>query len=81
MPLHEYRCRSCERQFESLVRTGDTPVCPACAATDLERLQSLFAVDSAGTRHAARQSSLPRSQRTHIDKEIGERQDYERHRH
>jgi putative FmdB family regulatory protein len=81
MPLYEYRCRPCGHVFERLVRSGDTPACPSCAATDLERLVSLFAVDSESTRHAARQSSLPQRQRTHLDKEIGEREDYERHRH
>lgn len=81
MPLYEYRCRVCGKEFEALVRAADVPSCPLCQATDLERLISLFAVDSAGTRQSARESSLPRSQRGHRDKEIGEHQDYLRHRH
>ena len=47
----------------------------------MERLISSFAVDSDGTRQAARDSSMPRSRRTHLDKEIGELEDYNRHRH
>ena len=81
MPLFEYRCRACGRNFEALVRTADIPPCPGCASTDLEQLPSLFAVDTAGTREASRESSMPKSRSTHIDKEIGEREDYERHRH
>ncbi len=67
--------------FEALIRSTDTPSCPSCTGTDLERLVSSFAVDSEGTREAAREASLPRSRKIHIDKEIGEREDYERHRH
>jgi len=81
VPLFEYRCRTCEIEFEALVRGTDRPTCPSCAGTDLDRLLSLFSVDSDGTRAAARQSSLPRSRKTQLDKEVGEREEYERHRH
>ncbi|MCA1583344.1 MAG: zinc ribbon domain-containing protein [Acidobacteria bacterium] len=81
MPLFEYHCRTCGREFEALVRGTDTPTCPSCAGTDLERLVSLFAVDSDGTRQAARASSLPRSRKNQFDREVGEREEYERHRH
>ena len=81
MPLYEYCCRSCGRTFEALVRANDVPACPECAGTDLERLLSLFAVDSEGTRDAARQASMPRSVKRHQEKEIGELEDYQRHRH
>lgn len=46
MPLYEYECRSCHQQFERLVRTGDTPACPSCQGTDLERLLSSFGMSS-----------------------------------
>ncbi len=81
MPLYEYSCRGCGRTFEALVRVSDTPRCPACAGTDLERLVSLFAVDSDTTRTAARDSSMPRSRKRHLEKELGEREDYDRHHH
>ena len=53
MPIYEYSCKSCEHQFETLVRGGDTPVCAACGSADLERLLSLPAVNSDGTRARA----------------------------
>ena len=50
MPIYEYRCRSCQTQFEKLVRGGDTPVCVSCESADLERVFSLPAVSSDDTR-------------------------------
>lgn len=62
MPIHDYRCRQCTHEFEALVRSSDTPRCPQCDATDLERLLSLTApqgtsraIVAAGRRAAARE--------------------------
>ena len=50
MPLFEYACRSCEHEFEALVRGHDTPECPSRRSQSLERRQSVFAARStAGT--------------------------------
>jgi putative FmdB family regulatory protein len=43
MPLYEYACRACDHHFETLVRQGDTPSCPSCRSTELERRLSVFA--------------------------------------
>jgi putative FmdB family regulatory protein len=48
MPLFEYACRSCGRQFEYLTRADQTPECPACASTELEKKLSTFAVNAGG---------------------------------
>lgn len=48
MPLFEYACKSCDHQFESLVRGSETPVCPSCHGTTLERRQSVFAARTSG---------------------------------
>lgn len=48
MPLFEYECRGCGRQFEHLTREGQTPSCPACQGVDLQKLLSVFAVSAAG---------------------------------
>jgi putative FmdB family regulatory protein len=53
MPIYEYSCKSCEHQFETLIRTGDTPVCASCGSTDLQRIFSLPAVSSEATRAKA----------------------------
>ena len=49
MPLYEYACRSCANQFEVLVRASQTPECPSCHGTDLERRLSVFAAHTAAT--------------------------------
>ena len=49
MPLFEYACSSCSREFEALVRASDTPECPACHSTALERKLSVFAAHTHGS--------------------------------
>jgi putative FmdB family regulatory protein len=58
MPLFDFRCRSCEHQFEALVRPPAEPACPACASGDLERLVTGFSVSirSGGLSKAARKA-------------------------
>lgn len=51
MPLFEYTCRACGHAFETLVRKGDTPSCPACKSEDLEKMLSGIAIKS-DTTHA-----------------------------
>ena len=43
MPIYEYACRSCDRQFEYLTRDGQVPACPGCASQALDRQMSTFA--------------------------------------
>ena len=47
MPLFDFVCRACGREFEALVRPGHPPVCPDCGATDLDQKPTSFAVKSA----------------------------------
>lgn len=49
MPIYEYHCKSCEHEFETLVRNGITPKCAKCASEDLERVLSLPSVKSEST--------------------------------
>jgi putative FmdB family regulatory protein len=49
MPLYEYDCRVCDHHFETLIRGHETPECPACHATDLQRTLSTFAVSTASS--------------------------------
>ena len=45
MPIYEYACPGCGERFEKLVRRfGEEVACPACAATDVEKQLSVFAV-------------------------------------
>lgn len=54
MPLFEYRCAHCRREFELLVRTHEIASCPDCGASDIEKLLS----ETAATVGLG-QSSLP----------------------
>lgn len=45
MPLYEYHCETCERDFEKrrAIKEADAPVqCPECASDDVTRKLSLF---------------------------------------
>ena len=44
MPILEYVCQQCERQFEAIVLGAQQPACPSCQGTQLERRLSVFAV-------------------------------------
>jgi putative FmdB family regulatory protein len=43
MPLYEYSCRACEKDFEMLVssREADAVRCPTCDGADVSRLFAL----------------------------------------
>ena len=81
MPMYEYRCRSCGHYFEALVRGLAPPPCPACEGQDLERLLSMFAVSSEGTKTQAlkdgrRRSALLRRDKDHAQLEYEKQHDH-----
>jgi putative FmdB family regulatory protein len=44
VPIYEYVCMECESHFEELVRGEQEIACPDCAATNVSRQFSSFAV-------------------------------------
>jgi putative FmdB family regulatory protein len=48
MPIYEYACQDCGREFETLVRSDTVPACPSCQSTSLEKRLSVFATSAAG---------------------------------
>jgi putative FmdB family regulatory protein len=72
MPLYEYECRACHHRFEALVRGTTAPSCPACHAEDLERILSLFAVSSDGTRRANLNAGRKHQAKANRDKAIAD---------
>jgi putative FmdB family regulatory protein len=56
MPIYEYRCRGCDKDFEKYVPGPSAKVaCPACASGDVTRKLSVFGV---GVNAAAVASSM-----------------------
>jgi putative FmdB family regulatory protein len=53
MPIYEYLCGACSREFELLVRNGATPRCPTCQSEALQRKLSVFAVATTEARTAS----------------------------
>lgn len=47
MPIYEYACRDCGREFELLVRASTAPACPHCQSTQLDKQLSVFATGGA----------------------------------
>ena len=43
MPIDEFACQDCGREFDTLVRSSTVPECPQCHSTQLEKQPSAFA--------------------------------------
>lgn len=53
MPIYEYRCNDCERDFEALVRSmvqTEDVKCPTCGSTRVKKAISLFGATTGGSR-------------------------------
>ena len=81
MPIYEYQCCSCEAQFELLVLRSDTPECPACESSDLERKLSTSAVSSDGTRKRNLAGAKARARKTADEKAHAEEAAAHHHHH
>jgi putative FmdB family regulatory protein len=44
MPMYEYTCKECGKEYEELVSldSQEKPPCPACNSTKVEKKMSLF---------------------------------------
>ena len=43
MPIYEYSCQKCGRDFEELVFDETPPTCPYCGSNDTQKLMSCCA--------------------------------------
>lgn len=56
MPLYEFVCTKCEKDFESLVRSSNwegSVVCPHCGSKKLTKKLSVFAAQGGGSAASA----------------------------
>jgi putative FmdB family regulatory protein len=80
MPLYEFRCLGCSREFETLVRAGAEPSCPACGGTRLERLISTsFSVKGPGLSPAARRAVQKQQSALHRDQDAYQQENEKKH--
>jgi putative FmdB family regulatory protein len=50
MPIYEYRCQGCGKDFEKyLPRVESAAACPSCASSQVTRKLSVFGMKSDGT--------------------------------
>ena len=64
MPIFEYACKSCGKEFEALVLpTTAAPKCPACQGTELEKLISSPAIKSETTHGLAMKAAAKRDRK------------------
>jgi len=50
MPIFEYKCLSCQEEFEAILFSNNDKIsCPQCEGNKLERLMSAFAFKSSGS--------------------------------
>ncbi len=79
MPIFEYQCKGCGKEFEALVLpTTDAPACPACKSTELEKLISRPAIKSESTHGLAMKAAKKRDQEQGAENARAQRE-YELH--
>ena len=59
MPIFSCGCRDCGKEFQTLVRSGETPECPSCASARLEQKLSLVAAPNKGGEDAGAMACGP----------------------
>ena len=60
MPIYTYRCSACHAEFDKLVRSETTIICPGCSGRKLERLMPLTARPASGGKPADLSAGLSR---------------------
>lgn len=48
MPIYEYKCKKCGKDFEELVFGDECPPCPACGSQKTEKLMSCCRAKTGG---------------------------------
>ncbi|MBL0123353.1 MAG: zinc ribbon domain-containing protein [Betaproteobacteria bacterium] len=60
MPIYEYQCRDCNKEFEKLMRSSTpAPACPQCGSTALQKKLSTFAAVTAASSTTFNETPTP----------------------
>ncbi len=82
MPIYEYECRGCGHRFEFLkLPASADAACPSCSGTDLERLISMFAPSSDGSRQVALSDGRKRAGKVQREKAAADAEYVRNHPH
>ena len=82
MPLYEYRCLGCGRQFELLILKDSPEVaCPSCSGATVERMFSTFAVSSDASRQASTASAYKYNNKLNAKQEPDKQRVQIEHKH
>jgi putative FmdB family regulatory protein len=82
MPLYEYKCSGCGNHFELLIlKASQTIACPSCGGELLERLLSMFAVSSEGTRQASTAAAYTHNNKLNAKQEPDKQRIQIEHKH
>ena len=76
MPVYEYVCNACGKEFEVLLLRQETAACPSCDSDDLKRILSAPRVKSSSTRDLAMRAAKKRDQ-TQAWERVNEQRKYE----
>ena len=79
MPIFEYDCLECGRQFERLQRTDAQVACPFCGRDNLRKLISLCGVSSEASRATNLSAAHQRAAARRQDKQRSEHAQHHDH--
>ena len=79
MPLFDFVCKSCQHQFEALVRGSQTPACPECGSTALERLLSIPYAKTESTKAQSMAAAKRRDKAAGTERMVAQRKYEESH--
>jgi len=77
MPIYEYKCRNCGNLFEKIVKLNESPDCPDCDSSDLEKQFTVAAVSTSKTRAKSFQTARARANSVKKEQDVAQRE-YER---
>ena len=82
MPLYEYKCTGCGHEFEVLILKASQPVaCPSCEGASVERLLSMFAVNSESSRQANTEAAYRHNNKLNAKQEPDKQRIQIEHKH
>ncbi len=80
MPIFDYKCLECAHLFEKIVRNDETPACPSCSATKVERQLSLASISTQKTRKISSEEARATHQKGYKEHQHAQRE-YESNYH